>query len=185
MRVVANLHGREKFIAALRDKPRRPYDMRSAQDLCNFSSGWPPWIANVCCLSSLFTTDRAVRNWQGNVHNRQISGYNRQSNVHNRQNNVHNRQSKYLQPTENACNWQSNVHNRQSSAYNRQRKCLQPTEQYIQLTELMFNNRQNSTYNRQSSAYNRQSIYLQPTGYIFTTDKVMYIPTEQCTQATE
>ena len=53
MRIVANLHGREKFIGALRDKPRRPCDMRSAQDLCNFSSGWPPWIANVCCLSSL------------------------------------------------------------------------------------------------------------------------------------
>ena len=46
------------------------------------------------------------------------------------------------------------MYNRQSGAYNLQRKCLQPTEQYIQLTELMFNNRQNSTYNRQSSAYN-------------------------------
>ena len=32
--------------------------MRSAQDLCNFSSGWPPWIANVCCLSSLIFLQR-------------------------------------------------------------------------------------------------------------------------------
>ena len=54
MRIVANLHGREKFIGALRDKPRRRCDMRTAQDLYNFSSGWPPWIANICCLSSLF-----------------------------------------------------------------------------------------------------------------------------------
>ena len=63
---MANLHGREKFIGALRDKPRRPCDMRSAQNLWNFSSGWPPWIANVCCLSSLLS-NAAESSFSGSI----------------------------------------------------------------------------------------------------------------------
>ena len=65
--------------------------------------------------------------------------------------------------------------------YNRQGIYLQPTE-YIFTTDRVY-------------IYNRQGIYLQPSEYIFTTDRVynylqpteyiMYIPTEQWTQATE
>jgi len=53
LRVVANLHGREKYLGDLGDKAWRPCDMRSVKIYVISLPVWPPWIANVWFLSSI------------------------------------------------------------------------------------------------------------------------------------
>lgn len=49
LRIVANLHGCENCLAAVRDKTWRPCDMSNAKNSCKLTC-WPPWIVGSLVL---------------------------------------------------------------------------------------------------------------------------------------
>lgn len=49
LRIVANLHGCENCLAAVRDQTWRPCDMSNAKNSCKLTC-WPPWIVGSLVL---------------------------------------------------------------------------------------------------------------------------------------